>query len=94
MLLTPEDLQRVASRTLSHYDEHAQAYWEGTRDHDVSQNADALLQSIEVPPPFELLDLGCVPDVTSGRSRALGHRATGLEGSAQLAAFGPKEQRP
>ena len=61
MLLSPEDLQHVASRTLSHYDEQAQAYWEGTRDHDVSQNVDALLQSIEVPPPFELLDLGCGP---------------------------------
>ena len=40
MLLTPDDLQRIAARTLSHYDEHAQSYWEGTRDHDVSQNVD------------------------------------------------------
>ena len=87
MLLTPEDLQRVASRTLSHYDEHAQAYWEGTRDHDVSQNVDALLQSIEVPPPFELLDLGCGPGRDLKTFTALGHRATGLEGSAQLAAL-------
>jgi len=90
MLLTPEDLQRVASRTLSHYDEHAQAYWEGTRDHDVSQNADALLQSIEVPPPFELLDLGCGPGRDLRTFTALGHRATGLEGSAQLAALARK----
>ena len=87
MLLTPEDLQHVASRTLSHYDEHAQAYWEGTRDHDVSQNVDALLQSIEVPPPFELLDLGCGPGRDLKTFTALGHRATGLEGSAQLAAL-------
>ena len=87
MLLTPEDLLRVASRTLSHYDEHAQAYWEGTRDHDVSQNVDALLQSIEVPPPFELLDLGCGPGRDLKTFTALGHRVTGLEGSAQLAAL-------
>ena len=87
MLLTPEDLQRVASRTLSHYDEHAQAYWEGTRDHDVSQNVDALLQSIEGPPPFELLDLGCGPGRDLKTFTALGHRATGLEGSARLAAL-------
>jgi SAM-dependent methyltransferase len=87
MLLTPEDLQRVASRILSHYDEHAQAYWEGTRDHDVSQNVDALLQSIEVPPPFELLDLGCGPGRDLKTFTALGHRASGLEGSAQLAAL-------
>ena len=87
MLLTPQDLQRIASRTLSHYDEQAQAYWEGTRDHDVSQNVDALLQSIEVPPPFELLDLGCGPGRDLKTFTALGHRATGLEGSAQLAAL-------
>ena len=87
MLLTPDDLQRIAARTLSHYDEQAQAYWEGTRDHDVSQNVDALLQSIEVPPPFELLDLGCGPGRDLKTFTALGHRATGLEGSAQLAAL-------
>jgi SAM-dependent methyltransferase len=87
MLLTPEDLQRVASRTLSHYDKQAQSYWEGTRDHDVSQNVDALLQSMEVPPPFELLDLGCGPGRDLKTFTALGHRATGLEGSAQLAAL-------
>ena len=87
MPLTPEDLQRVASRTLSHYDKQAQSYWEGTRDHDVSQNVDALLQSIEVPPPFELLDLGCGPGRDLKTFTALGHRATGLEGSARLAAL-------
>jgi len=87
MLLTPDDLQRIAARTLSHYNEHAHAYWEGTRDHDVSQNVDALVQSIEVPPPFELLDLGCGPGRDLKTFTALGHRATGLEGSAQLAAL-------
>jgi SAM-dependent methyltransferase len=87
MLLTAEDLQHVASRTLSHYDQHARSYWEGTRDHDVSQNVDALLQSIEGPPPFDLLDLGCGPGRDLRTFTALGHRATGLEGSAQLAAL-------
>jgi len=85
MFLTPDDLQRIAARTLGHYDQHARSYWEGTRDHDVSQNIDALLQSIEAPPPFELLDLGCGPGRDLKTLTALGHRATGLEGSAQLA---------
>ena len=53
----------------------------------MSQNVDALLQSIEVPPPFELLDLGCGPGRDLKTFTALGHRATGLEGSAQLAAL-------
>jgi trans-aconitate methyltransferase len=51
----------------------------------VSQNIDALLQSIEAPPPFELLDLGCGPGRDLKTFTSLGHRATGLEGSAQLA---------
>ena len=87
MLLTPEELRRIAARTLLHYDEHAQAYWQGTRDHDVSQNVGALLQAIEAPPPFELLDLGCGPGRGLKTFTALGHRATGFQGSAQLAAL-------
>ena len=31
MLLTPEDLHRIAAWTLGHYDKQARAYWEGTR---------------------------------------------------------------
>lgn len=87
MPLTPEDLQRIAARTLAHYDQRAQAFWEGTRDHDVSQNIAALLQSIETAPPFDLLDFGCGPGRDLRTFRLLGHRATGLEGSSQLAAM-------
>src|SRR6185295_3415606 len=43
MLLKPEELKQIAARTLAHYDQHAQAFWDGTRDHDVSQNIAALL---------------------------------------------------
>ncbi len=82
-----EDLQAIAARTLAHYDQRADAFWEGTRDHDVSQNIDALLQYIETAPPFELLDFGCGPGRDLRAFKALGHRATGLEGSAQLAAM-------
>ena len=87
MQLTSEDLAQIAARTLAHYDQRAQAYWEGTRDHDVSQNIAALLQSIETAPPFELLDFGCGPGRDLATFKALGHRATGLDGSPQLAAM-------
>ena len=87
MALTPEDLQRIAARTLAHYDEHAQAFWEGTRDHDVSQNIGALLQHSLTPPPLDLLDLGCGPGRDLMTFKALGHRAIGLEGSPRLAAM-------
>ncbi len=87
MPLTPEELQRIAAQTLAHYDQQAQDFWEGTRDHDVSQNIAALLKHIETTPPFELLDFGCGPGRDLKTFTALGHHATGLEGSAQLAAM-------
>ena len=86
MLLTPEELHRIAARTLAHYDEFAQGYWEGTRHHDVSQNIGALLSHIRVSPPFDLLDFGCGPGRDLHTFKSLGHRAVGLEGSPQLAA--------
>ena len=87
MNLTLEELDLIAARTLGHYERGAQAFWEGTRDHDVSQNIAALLQHIEVPPPFELLDFGCGPGRDLKTFRELGHRATGVEGATQFAAM-------
>lgn len=87
MALTPKDLQTIATRTLAHYEQHAQDFWQGTRDHDVSQNVEALLRAIESEPPFEVLDLGCGPGRDLITFAALGHRATGLEGAPQLAAM-------
>jgi SAM-dependent methyltransferase len=85
MTLTPEDLERIAALTLAHYNERADAFWEGTRDHDVSQNIAALLQHIEAPPPFAILDFGCGPGRDLKTFKELGHSATGLEGAARLA---------
>ncbi|HSW26042.1 MAG TPA: class I SAM-dependent methyltransferase [Burkholderiaceae bacterium] len=85
MPLTPDELQAIAARTLAHYDRNAQSFWEGTRDHDVSQNISALLDHIEATPPFELLDFGCGPGRDLRAFAALGHHATGLEGSPELA---------
>lgn len=87
MSLTPENLRRIATRTLAHYDRQAEAYWEGTPGHDVSQNVAALLESIRTPPPFELLDFGCGPGRDLMTFKALGHRPVGLEGSPRLAAM-------
>ena len=87
MKLTPEELAQITGQTLTHYDERACDFWEGTRDHDVSQNIAALLQRIESTPPFELLDFGCGPGRDLKTFTALGHRATGLEGSTSLAAL-------
>ena len=87
MPLTPYEIEEIAARTLAHYDAGAHDFWEGTRDHDVSQNIAALLDHIQARPPFELLDFGCGPGRDLMTFRQLGHRATGLDGSAQLAAM-------
>jgi SAM-dependent methyltransferase len=87
MPLSPEDLQQAAARTLAHYEQHAQSYWEGTRDHDVSQNIAALLKHMAGPPPFDLLDFGCGPGRDLHTFKALGHRAVGLEGAPSAAAM-------
>lgn len=87
MTQRPEDLAYITTRTLADYDGNAQRFWEGTRDHDVTQNVEALLRHIEGSPPYSILDFGCGPgrDLVAFRSR--GHDPIGLEGSAALAAM-------
>ena len=85
--MSPEELKNISKRTLSHYEGSAESFWQGTKDHDVSQNIAALLHYIETPAPFELLDFGCGPGRDLMTFKALGHHATGLEGAAALAAM-------
>ena len=85
--LGPRDLAAITGRTLGHYDQHADAFWRGTRDHDVSQNLDALLRHIEGAPPFAILDFGCGPGRDLKSLAGRGHAAIGLEGSVRLAAL-------
>jgi trans-aconitate methyltransferase len=42
----------------------------------VSQNINALLEQINTPPPFTLLDFGCGPGRDLGAFKARGHRVT------------------
>ena len=74
----------ISRRTLEHYNRNAQGFFAGTIDHDVSQNIDALLGAIEAPQPWTILDLGCGPGRDLKTFASLGHRAIGLDGSAQF----------
>ena len=87
MPLTREELDHIAASTLAHYNTRAEEYWQGTRDHDVSQNVATLLRHIEGVAPLSILDLGCGPGRDLKTFSELGHRAIGLEGAPQAAAL-------
>jgi SAM-dependent methyltransferase len=83
----PEELRRLSQATIAHYDRRAEAFWNGTRDHDVAQNYAALLGAMEGAPPFRILDLGCGPGRDLRYFRSLGHDAVGLDGSKEFVAM-------
>jgi SAM-dependent methyltransferase len=85
MKLSSQDLAKIASVTLGHYNQRAGNFWRGTRGHDVSQNIAALLQYVEGAPPFTILDFGCGPGRDLKVFADLGHVAVGLEGAAEFA---------
>lgn len=80
-----QDTDEITRLTLEYYDRNAQQFFAGTIDHDVSQNIAALLEAIEGAPPYTILDLGCGPGRDLKTFRTLGHRAIGVDGSAQFA---------
>lgn len=82
--LTPAQLAQISAQTIGHYDARAERFWTDTRDHDVSQNREALLQQIHGTPPFKILDFGCGPGRDLKVFRDLGHEAIGLEGAAEF----------
>lgn len=86
-LLNKRELEHISELTLAHYDQRAASFWQGTRDHDVSQNIQALLSTIEGEPPYTILDFGCGPGRDLMQFTALGHTAVGLEGAASFAAM-------
>lgn len=74
----------IADATLSHYSQRAVQFWEGTKDHDVSQNRAALLRHLPQDRPLRLLDLGCGPGRDVQYFSALGHEVTGLDGCREF----------
>ncbi|MEO5766546.1 MAG: class I SAM-dependent methyltransferase [Casimicrobiaceae bacterium] len=85
--LAAEELQAITANTVSHYERSAREFHAGTQDHDVAQNIDALLQHLSAPAPLTILDFGCGPgrDLVAFTQR--GHRAIGLDGTAQFVAM-------
>lgn len=82
-----DDLALITARTLEHYNERAAQFWQGTRDHDVTQNIASLLRHLRGAAPLRILDFGCGPGRDLAAFRALGHEPVGLEGSPAFAAM-------
>lgn len=87
MPLLPDELATVTARTLGHYERTARAFRDGTMDHDVSQNRAALLDALDGPGPFAILDLGCGPGRDLAHFQGLGHEAIGLDGCPAFVAM-------
>ena len=79
-----EDLAAAVRATVAHYEAVAESFREGTRDHDVTQNYDALLRALPARVPLDILDLGCGPGRDLGWFAARGHRAVGLDACARF----------
>jgi len=76
-----DELAHIETSTLQHYNQNAEAYWQGTQDHDVSQNYAAFLEALPAGKRLDILDLGCGPGRDVKHFRALGHNPVGLDGS-------------
>jgi len=88
---SPHDLEDISKRTLESYVQRAEGFWEGTRNHDVSENVSALLRNIAAPAPFTILDFGCGPGRDLITFTELGHVAIGLEAAAPFVAMARKQ---
>jgi len=84
MSLSPTELAQISALTLRHYQDCAEDFREGTRDHDVSQNIAALLAHIQATAPYQILDFGCGPGRDLRTFSAMGHIVVGLDGCARF----------
>lgn len=87
------DLDLYSSRTLAHYQENAERFWLGTRDHDVNQNYAALLDALGDRGAHRILDFGCGPGRDLIAFRELGHLPVGLDGCAAFVHMAKQQSR-
>ncbi|MES2908508.1 MAG: class I SAM-dependent methyltransferase [Pseudomonadota bacterium] len=84
--LQPE-LREISTQTLGHYNASADDFRAGTRDHDVSQNIEALLRHLDASSVLSILDFGCGPGRDLCTFSARGHHAIGLDGAERFVAM-------
>ena len=79
--------RQISASTIECYRAMATPYRDGTWNHDVSQNIQALLAAITGVPPYRILDLGCGPGRDLVTFRDLGHVVVGLDGCPEFVAM-------
>jgi SAM-dependent methyltransferase len=84
MRLSADQLAQISALTVSHYQDCAEDFRAGTRDHDVSQNIAALLAAIQASAPYQILDFGCGPGRDLRTFSTMGHSAVGLDGCSRF----------
>lgn len=84
MTQLPSIIGDPSGPTLDYYNSRAEQFWQGTRDHDVGQNIDALLSHMTGEPPFTILDLGCGPGRDLKAFAQRGHSPIGLDGAEEF----------
>ena len=78
------DLEEIEKFTIAHYEDNAESFRVGTKDHDVSQNIAALLGALPKDKTLDILDFGCGPGRDMCVFKSLGHRPVGLDGSKEF----------
>ena len=78
--MDPENVDSFVAQTLEYYQDRSVSFWEGTKDHDVTQNYAALQSRLPSRKGMKILDLGCGPgrDLLYFKNR--GHNPIGIDG--------------
>ena len=85
------DLVEIERLNIAHYDENAESFRIGTKDHDVSQNIAALLDAFPKEKTLDILDFGCGPGRDMCVFKSMGHRPVGLDGSKEFCKMAVKQ---
>jgi len=85
------DLDEIEEFTIAHYEDNAESFQVGTKDHDVSQNIDAFLSALPKEKNLDILDFGCGPGRDMCVFKSMGHRPVGLDGSKEFCKMAVKQ---